>query len=98
MPCKLPIVILALLLASCSTEYRPTSYYDRFYEYPEYQRGWPLFNYFLPTYPQFYWGYYVNPYRGVVHYDRDGRLDRNNFPRNNNRVHDTTRVGVRRFR
>lgn len=94
MPCKLTIVILALLLTSCAKGVRPTGYYNMFYEYPEYQRTWPLFDYFLPTYPQFYWGYYVNPYLGMAIYDRYGRINR---PRNN-RVHDTTRAKVRRFR
>jgi hypothetical protein len=56
-----------IVLSACSKyNYPDDVYYSEQghpkYEYPEYQNNWPLFPYFLPTYPQFYVPYYYMPY------------------------------------
>jgi hypothetical protein len=60
-----------IVLSACSKyNYPDDVYYSEpvhpKYEYPEYQNNWPLFPYFLPTYPQLYGPYYYMPYYGIT--------------------------------
>jgi hypothetical protein len=64
---KFLLIICIIILSACSKyNYPDDVYYSEpvypKYEYPEYQIRRPLFNYFLPTYPQFYGPYYYMPY------------------------------------
>jgi len=61
------LLIFMIVLSACSKHNYPDDvYYSEpvypKYEYPEYQIRWPIFNYFMPTYPQFYLPYYYMPY------------------------------------
>jgi hypothetical protein len=64
---KKVLLIILIALSSCTKyNYPDDVYYSEpvypMYEYPEYQDRWPLFNYFLPTYPQYYGPYYYLPH------------------------------------
>jgi hypothetical protein len=59
------LMFLIFILPSCSKKIHSDDYY-RSFEYPE-QQSWPIFNYFLPEYPQFYWGYNINPYYRIYY-------------------------------
>lgn len=56
------MVFVYFLAMSCSHSANPTNYYYNFFEYPEYQHYFPTLNHGEFYYPQFYWGYYLNPY------------------------------------
>jgi len=77
------VVFLEYSLIGCAKHNYPDDvYYSEpvhpKYEYPEYQMRWPLFNYFLPTYPQFYGPYYYMPYYRI--YPTEKKIQHQNKP------------------
>jgi len=94
---KVLVIALSLNLVGCSPSFNPSSPYYLFFEYPEHQYQWPLFNYFLPQYyPQLYWnyGYYFNQY-----YARPPKASKNKEKRQKDSLYVPDRnTGVRRSR